>query len=589
MKTIERFKDLKIGRRRSRCEPKAWQSQREIPRFTRNGVCNLLIVTALCSLLPALLQGQVDTAWVRRYNGTGNDDDRAYAIAVDGSGNVYVTGGSYGSGTSEDYATIKYNSSGIQQWSSRYNGPGNDGDGAYAIALDVAGNVYVTGWSSGFGTFLDYATIKYNSTGIQQWVTRYNGPGNSYDGAYAIVVDGSGNIYVTGYSYGPGTDFDYATIKYNSVGVQQWVSRYNGPGNAQDLAFSIAVDDQGNAYVTGWSHGSDTVYDYATIKYNSAGIQQWVARYDYSEEEERANSITIDGQGNVYVTGSSYNLNTYFDYATIKYNAVGETLWVRRYNGSGNYWDEASSVAIDGQGNVYVSGYSDGLGTSEDYATIKYNSAGVQQWVARYNGPGNYEDWAHAMALDGSGNVYVTGYSTGSGTEYDYATIKYNSNGVEQWVQRYNGPGNDWDWAYAIALDGSGNVYITGVSYGSGTSIDYATIKYVQTPGIEEDEIATLPLAMTKSVEVYPNPAKTYFTIRLPQLWSATTMSLQAKSPILHSKIRMYNVTGKVVKEILRSAQNDNNVRISLDGIKNGVYFIQVGNEMVKEKLVVTR
>ncbi|MBE0433897.1 SBBP repeat-containing protein, partial [candidate division WOR-3 bacterium] len=104
-----------------------------------------------------------------------------------------------------------------------------------------------------------------------------------------------------------------------------------------------------------------------------------------------------------------------------------DTAWVGRYNGPGNDYDEATSLAVDEQGNVYVTGSSIGSGTSLDYATIKYDSAGVEQWVQRYNGPANGDDWATSLAVDGQGNVYVTGPSIGSGTSLDYATIKYDS------------------------------------------------------------------------------------------------------------------------------------------------------------------
>jgi hypothetical protein len=107
----------------------------------------------------------------------------------------------------------------------------------------------------------------------------------------------------------------------------------------------------------------------------------------------------------------------------------------------------------------------------------------VQAWVQRYNGPGNSTDWAYAVAVDGSNNVIVTGYSIGSdGYNIDYATIKYSSAGVPFWTNRYNGTGNGYDHAYAVAVDHSGNVIVTGYSIGSGGNYDFATVKYICVP-----------------------------------------------------------------------------------------------------------
>ncbi|MFC1574097.1 SBBP repeat-containing protein, partial [Candidatus Latescibacterota bacterium] len=132
---------------------------------------------------------------------------------------------------------------------------------------------------------------------------------------------------------------------------------------------------------------------------------------------------------------------------------------------------------LDSSDNVYVTGVSLGMGTSydNDYATIKYDTNGNEKWVKRYDGPAYSDSRASAIALDSSGNVYVTGI-----TSRDYATVKYDTNGNEEWVARYNGPGNSADQANAIAVDSAGNVYVTGVSLGIGTSDDYATIKYSQ-------------------------------------------------------------------------------------------------------------
>jgi len=443
----------------------------------------LLILCVLGALLLTAVPvfGQaVDTAWVRRYNGPGNSGDTASALAVDGSGNVYVTGYSVGSGTNYDYATIKYLPNGDAAWVRRYNGPGNDLDEAHALAVDASGNVYVTGRSYGSGTALDYATIKYLPNGDTAWVRRYDGPANWFDGAYALTVDGSGNVYVTGGSEGSGTSDDYATIKYLSNGDTAWVRRYNGPGNSGDCASALAVDGSGNVYVTGRSMYSGD-YDYATIKYNSNGDTAWVRRYNGpGNSGDCASALAVDGSGNVYVTGGSIGSGTDYDYATIKYNSNGDTAWVRRYNGSGNSGDYVHALAVDGSGNVYVTGMSPGSVTSDDYVTIKYLSNGDTAWVRRYKESESSGDYAYDLAVDGSGNVYVIGGSWGSGTSYDYATIKYLPTGNTAWVRKYNGPGNLDDFAYAIAVDGSGNVYVTGGSNGSGTALDYATIKYYQ-------------------------------------------------------------------------------------------------------------
>ncbi len=438
----------------------------------------LISIFVLLFTLPLFAQ-TVDTAWVRRYNGPANSFDGAYALAVDGSGNVYVTGQSIGSGTSDDYATIRYLPNGDTAWVRRYNGPGNSGDVAHRLVVDGSGNVYVTGFSFGSGTDYDYATTKYLPNGDTAWVRRYNGPGNSGDRAYALAVDGSENVYVTGYSYS-GTSDDYATIKYLPNGDTAWVRRYNGPVDSTDEAWALAVDGSGNVYVTGFSFGSGTDYDYATIKYLPNGDTAWVRRYNgpgnYFDE---ARALAVDGSGNIYVIGVSYGSGTSADCATIKYLPTGDTAWVRRYNGPVNANDVAHRLAVDSSGNVYVIGYSFGSGTDDDYATIKYLPNGDTAWLRRYNGPGNSVDRAYNLALDGSENVYVTGYSFGSGTNADYAILKYLPNGDTAWVRRYNGPGNEYDESGTIALDDSGNVYVTGYSY-SGTSYDYATIKYLQ-------------------------------------------------------------------------------------------------------------
>jgi uncharacterized delta-60 repeat protein len=435
---------------------------------------------------------QVSEEWVARYDGPANESDGAIDVAVDDDGNVYVTGSSTGIGTFADYATIKYNSAGVQQWVARYNGPGNFFDEPADLAIDDAGNVYVTGRSAGSGTNDDYATIKYNSAGVLQWVNRYNGPGNSLDAARSLAVDEDGNVYVTGQSTGDGTNTDYATIKLNSAGAILWVTRYNGPGNATDRAQSLVIDDA-YVYVTGHSAGAGTDLDYATIKHNiTTGEVIWVSRYNGAGNgRDDATSITVDNSGNVYVTGTiisgfdpsgdPYPLE-FFDWATIKYNSVGAEQWVSIHDEGGD--DFAESVMLDNLGNVIVTGsISNSPPRLEepdlDYGTIKYNaSTGAEIWVAKYGPPpgtDNNEWSATDQAIDSEGNVYVTGQSG----QMEYGTVKWNSDGGLQWAVTYSNGVNQV--AMAVEVDASGNVYVTGRSSNTGLiETDFTTIKYNQ-------------------------------------------------------------------------------------------------------------
>ncbi len=415
--------------------------------------------------------------WLERYTG---DHDSACDIAVDSSGNVYVSGYSDNGSSSRGYATIKYDPNGNLLWLRFYNGLGHDY--AQALTVDDLGNVYVTGYSPGSGTEEDYATIKYDTNGVELWASRYDGPpGNKDERAYAVAVDGSGNVYVTGQSYGnDASREDYATIKYDPNGNELWVKRYNGPGDSPDSAEDLDIDGCGNIYVTGSSYGSGTGRDYATVKYSPDGNELWVARYNGpGNGSDYARALTIDSTGNIYVTGGSTGSGTGSDYATIKYDSNGVELWVSRYDGPpGNENDSSGDVAVDSSGNVYVTGSSYGIGTQEDYATIKYDPNGIELWVKRYNGPEDGPEDARELALDSLGNVYVTGDSAEIAP--DYATIKYDTNGNQLWLKRYNGLGNGSDYARSLAVDDSHNVYVTGMSSGGDTSLDYVTIKYKQ-------------------------------------------------------------------------------------------------------------
>jgi len=450
----------------------------------------LLAVVAF-ELPPA--QAAVTEAWVHRYNGPSNSVDWADAVAVDGSGNVVMTGSSGFTAIeffySVDWYTAKYAAAdGTLLWEQRYNGPANRDDISSALAVDSSGNVVVTGSSQNDAPDYDYDyyTAKYAAAdGALLWERRYNGPANQNDFAYATAVDSSGNVVVTGSSLN-GNDYDYYTAKYAAAdGTLLWEQRYDVVAGSDDRAKAVTVDWSGNVVVTGSS---------ATIKYLADGTAVWT-------NNVVATALAVDSIGNVVVTGDSGFFPNY-DYYTAKYAAAdGALLWEKRYNGPANHMDQAQAVAVDGSGNVVVTGTSLSITNGWDYYTAKYAAAdGALLWEKRYNGPGDDNDQAVAVAVDGSGNVVVTGYSVGSGLDifggsnHDYYTAKYASaDGALLWEKRYNGPGNGNErmgfppWvhfgvaSHNLALGPNGMVAITGSSdgnFGSATTYDFATVVY---------------------------------------------------------------------------------------------------------------
>ena len=504
--------------------------------------------------------------WTSEYSGLKNYSwDEASDIAVSNSGNIYITGRSYsGRIFSWDYATIKYNSGGDEIWVRRY---GSYGDQmATAIAVDDSENVYVTGTSfRGDGVlYYDYVTIKYSPEGELKWEKRYNGEPWWINMPIDICVDNS-YVYVIGINRG-----DYTTIKYDTQGNLLWVSMYNS--GYYDEPSSICVDNSGYVYVTGKGHNN-----YLTIKYEpSMGEILWVREYDFGFYDE-ATSISSDNLGNVYVTGRSCadSLGN-FDIVTIKYNSNGEEIWVSRYDGEEHSYDEASSIAVDDSGNVYVVGssYTNSY-TSSDYIIIKYDSNGQIKWVKKYHGIGSSYDAATSAFLDNYGNLYVTGrsYCLCNQTD-DFATIKYNSQGQEIWIERYNGPQNSHDAPVSMVLDNFGNLYVGGTSYFSSGGSVYTLIKYNLT-NIKED-FKGFPL--TLNFKIYPNPFKDYALIKY---------NLPEDS---HVNISIYNVLGQKIITLLNEKKKagDYEMKFYPKNLSKGIYFLKIkaGNLNKIEKII---
>jgi uncharacterized delta-60 repeat protein len=469
----------------------------------------------------------VDTAWVRRYDGPAHGDDWATCIAVDSSGNVYVAGTSMsdtGQNTQYlDFVTIKYYPNGDTAWVRRSDFGGKDLPSG--LGVDTQGNVYVAGTNNDSRM----VTVKYSPTGNRLWYKFFGSQGGASD----LVLDSHGSIVVCGSSYRASSDA--ATVKYRPNGDTAWARFYDWAG-LEDYAVAVACGQTDDIAVSGYGASATSHYDCVTVKYDSSGNRLWAAGYDGPNHgDDRTYHVAVDGGGNVVAVGYGDNgYTTPYDYLTIKYDLTGETLWTRRYDGPANGDDRASAVAVDSSGNIYVTGYSYVTGAQPNCATIKYAPDGRQLWVALFGGPIANYGRGSAVALDDAGGVYVCGISAFTlGAYGDYATIKYNAaTGETVWTRGYNGPASDVDRAQAIAVDRRGCGYVTGESYGIGTNLDFATIKYVQDGGVLEKPLLVAPVM---TVSAMPSPVASRTTVRFgfPREVSAT--------------LRVFDMAGRVV------------------------------------------
>lgn len=513
-------------------------------------------------LILLILQGktisQPTLEWEARYS-----SGEAYAMALDRFGNVYVTGPG-GTGSTYDYVTIKYNTTGQQQWVQTYNGPNNLQDVANALAVDDSGNVYVTGGSyNGRINDIDdwdYVTIKYNTNGIQQWIRTYSTLPNFYDVASAIAIDENANVYVTGY-------YGMRTIKYDRNGTQLWSVIYNVI--AEKRAYDIEYKN-GFVYVTGYSNTNSNGYEnYVTIKYNSTdGSEQWVRLYNGTgNSADEACCIAVDDSANVFVGGSSYGIGTSgYDYVTIKYNTLGNILWEKRYDSSGSS-QTMNGMVIDNLSNVLVTGQS--------YQTLKYSSSGVRLWVNNYYVP--YSSSANSIAVDRHNNVYVTGrVQYPPPIRNDIVTIKYNDFGIQQWLIQYNSHfSNRDDRGNVILVDTLNNVFVAGGSGGITVAYDFITIKYNQVTGIQNLN------ELVKDFELFQN---------YPNPFNSNTIIEFSIPLVSFVRLTVFDVLGIEVKSLVSQELKQGKYRISFNpaDLSSGIYFYKLITEKksISKKLI---
>lgn len=400
-------------------------------------------------------------------------------------GGAIVGGSSQGSGTGLDFWIVRYSPTGTVAWTYRYNGTGNGEDQIVAMGADHSGNIYVAGHSLGASTGFDMVLVKLNASGVQQWIRRYSATATvGADLVRGLSVEpASGVCYLAGSVSTLGSD-NFAVVKVLANGALDWDFHFDRAGLA-DSAAAVKTDAAGNVYATGYSTAS-TGRDMTTVKLAPGGGLDRLAYYNNPalSAADEAFDLVVDDQGRVTITGHSAQTSILEDMMTIRYDASFNTVWMARYNGTGGTNDAAYGIARDPYGNVIVVGESVGVGSGYDLVAVSYGPTGTQRFVSRYNGPGNREDVATAVAFDPVGNAFVAGYSYGSGTFLDFVLIKFDAVLAQQYVFRYNGPPSADDLATSVAVDRFGRVAIAGWSNGSGSARDFATQMYGQSAAL---------------------------------------------------------------------------------------------------------
>jgi hypothetical protein len=433
---------------------------------------------------------------------------------------------------------------------------GSKGDGGLGVALDGFGNIYITGFfrdtvdfdpgsgidihsSSGYE---DLFLCKFDSSGEFNWARTWGGS-ESDEGCYEVVADDYGNIYVTGdfrgaidFDPGPGIDehssngnHDAFLSKFNSSGDFQWARTWGGP-NEFSRGLSVAMDASGDIYVTGWFegpvdfdpgngtdvHSSIGDEDVFLSKFGANGDFLW-ARTWGGDIDQRGYGVATDSYGYVYVTGSfrdtvDFNpgdgidihiaMGANVDVFISKFNAYGEFQWALSWGGISN--DIGYGIALDDSASIYVTGefkdtvdFDPGPGIDEhqahgwqgksDIFLSKFGPTGDYQWAQTWGAIG--WDNGCAVEVDPQGDIYVTGnfentvdFDPGPGIdEHKGGPIflsKFNPNGDFKWARTWGG--NIYNWCRNIGLDGSGNVYATGgfqntVDFDPGPGVDMHT------------------------------------------------------------------------------------------------------------------
>jgi subtilisin family serine protease len=315
---------------------------------------------------------------------------------------------------------------------------------------------------------------KYNKHGDLLWQNTFNGTGDGDDYGVQVLVNDANEILVAS-AISETSGFDFGLLKYAPDGTLIYSSTWNGTSNGIDIPADLSIDGSGNTYLVGGTQASNGFLDYAMVKFNASGNVVWSSSYDHTNLHDAATSLKVDGTSMI-VTGASASTPTDWDYATLKVNTSnGNIDDEERTTVPGVGLDNAVAVTTDDNNNIYVTGYVEVNG-EKNIQTVKINGSFGLEWIKTFDG--GLEDVAKSIGVDDFGNVYIAGYSEKPNGGKDFVTIKYDTNGNEQWVKEFgSGGGIHTAKAEKLAVTENGEVIVTG-SIAKEADKDFATVKY---------------------------------------------------------------------------------------------------------------
>jgi hypothetical protein len=378
------------------------------------------------------------------------------ATSIDSQGNLIVTSNVLVSGQDANILTTKFAPDGTIIWSQQINGNANSKDFGTANFIDSIGDIFITGAIQNTINNYDFFFAKYNSNGVLQWQNTYNGNGNNYDIPSAITGDNN-FCYITGVTFGITSLTDFATLKINkSTGVVSWASMYDY-ASLYELPIGITVNSNGNVYVTGASSSAINNWDIATVEYNTNGSQLNVNRSVSSTVGfDKPADITKDANGNIYIVGRVVTSTNGYDLKLIKLNASLVLQWTQTYDAYG-LDDEGTGLVLDNLGNIIVCGFSKKQNEGKNFIVVKYDTNGNILWQYEKDYGGN--DEAKKITIDTDNNNYIVGEFI-QNNDRDLITVKLNSSGTVVWEKEYNQSGENL--AEALKVDAAQNVFING-------------------------------------------------------------------------------------------------------------------------------